>query len=136
MKIGDGGGCGEFFPGPTLGGTKISDTIVNVCVAPEKSESPKSPNFMVLNTVTQLAAGMVNRSLIDKLSQPQEATSTPSLSGRTGFRQALMDVIVPKLFAFKPDFILISAGLMHLLLTFDCSVVFIMRAIVWQGLMV
>jgi hypothetical protein len=110
MKIGDGGGCGEFFPGPTLGGTKISDTIVNVCVAPERSDAPKSSNFMLLNSVTQLTAGMANRALIDKLSQPQEATATPSIAGRSGFRQALMDVILPKMFAFRPDFIFISAG--------------------------
>lgn len=34
MKIGCGTGCDQFFPGPDLGSTSISDRILNICVAP------------------------------------------------------------------------------------------------------
>jgi hypothetical protein len=39
MKFGEGGGCGEFFPGSLIGSTSITDRIINVTIGPEKDTS-------------------------------------------------------------------------------------------------
>ena len=138
--LGTGSGCGDFFPGTDLGATSISSRIVNVAVqgeAPENlqqhgtkaekliaqqklpacvSPPANASDLSTLNTIAKMAEGKVNTFLVDALQRASvyrgaaKPNEPPLLYCRSGFRKALMDVIMPKLFEFKPDLIMLSAG--------------------------
>jgi hypothetical protein len=56
--------------------------------------------------------GRANLALLAALEEDAKVrpTAKPRLAGPLGFRVALMDGVMPALFEFKPDLIIISAG--------------------------
>ena len=61
------------------------------------------------NSVDKMAAGHIDTTLLDVVAA-RPAASADMLMGPPGFRSAFMDVLLPQLFRFKPDFIIVSAG--------------------------
>jgi hypothetical protein len=108
---------GGFYP-PELGATEITDNYVSVGIQPTvtpdyyKEAFLNSGTCQFINPPTRNASSSSYSSNqfdmmdVDKAG-PEEGEI---LTGATGFRLGLTDIILPKLEKFKPQLLIISAG--------------------------
>jgi len=86
-----------FYPAQ-LGGTEVSSNYVSVGVLPEPSRKGLGPVDTDMGVHTE--------------SEEKRGTRDPiyTLAGKAGYRQALVDYIIPALRTFDPQLLIISAG--------------------------
>ena len=105
-----------FFP-HSLGCTQIADNYISVGVYPE---SARSVNLSSSATTTTTAATSTTTSIATSTASTSESLSSFELSstqsppplpnryGSSGFRTALVDIIIPHMERFDPELLIIS----------------------------
>lgn len=108
MRVNGDSGCGDFFPGKRSGDPDDTPNFVSVVLAPGDTEANSS--------AANGGAPAAKRARIDPPlgvgggGVATRASQERRLKGREGFRAALLHQILPRLYAFKPDLLIVSAG--------------------------